>query len=62
MEIILENSLVGDKRANGEVERAIESVQGMARTVKVAVEIAAGCEFPPENPIVAWMVEHSATL
>ena len=33
-EVLLENSPVGDKAANGEAERAVQSIQGMARTLK----------------------------
>ena len=53
MEIRLEYSPVRDKQANGEAERAIQSVQGIARTIKKAVEIAIDEEIPVDHPVMA---------
>ena len=34
----IENSLVGSSKSNGIVERAIQSVQGMIRMTRIAIE------------------------
>ena len=34
----------------------------MARTLKESVEIAANCVITSEHPIMAWIVDHAATL
>ena len=38
MEIIFEESPVGESSSNGEIEAVIKSVQGMVRTLKSALE------------------------
>ena len=39
--MIIENSPVGSSKSNGIVERAIQSVQGMIRTIRTSKD---GCE------------------
>ena len=36
--MIVENSPVGSSKSNGTVERAIQSVQGMVRTLRISLE------------------------
>jgi len=59
---ILENSPVGDSRANGHAERAVQSIAGHVRTLKKAVEDRSGLKISSEHPIVPWLVQHSADL
>ena len=61
-EIMFEESPAYDSRANGEVERAIQTVQGQLRAVKDAFEARYGHEMVPEDNIIPWMVAHAASL
>ena len=61
-EISLEHMPRHESRSNGEVERAIQSVSGLARTLKEALQIQAGYSIPDASPLLAWLVEHAATL
>ena len=61
-ETLIENSPVGDSRANGEAERAVQSVQKQTRTIKLATERNFACKLSVEHPCFPWMVEHCADL
>ena len=63
IDIIIEHPRKGEKhaKANGEVERANQTVAGMTRTLKSAVEEKIG-EIRSDSPLMAWMVEYSAKL
>ena len=60
--IIEEAPVEGHAKSNGEAERAIQMVQGMARTLKEFVEYYAEVEFKADHPALTWLVEHAATL
>ena len=59
-EIMIEHSPVGDSQANGDAERAVQSVQGIARTLKEAREISIGAEVLETHDMVIWLVENAA--
>ena len=59
---IVEHSPVGASQANGVAERAIQSVQGQVRVLKLAAEKKWGIEIPAEHPAIAWIVEYAAFL
>ena len=59
---ILEQSAVGDSKANGMIERAIQSVEKLLRVHKLALETRIGCKLPVSHPIFTWLVEHAADL
>ena len=61
-EIILENSQKYVSQSNGEAERAVQSVQGMIRTLKEHVEYKAQMKIPSTHPSLAWLVEYAAIL
>ena len=61
-EVVPENSPKGESKSNGEIERAVQEVQGMARTLKDALEAKAGVELVPRMAILAWLVEYCGTL
>ena len=62
VEIVPEHSPVGESQSNGDVERAVQSVQGLARTIKDALETKLGDRLNPKGPIMAWLVDHSGVL
>ena len=59
---ILENSPVEESQSNGVVEKAIQEVEGMVRTLKSALEERIGHKIKPESPILGWLIEHAASL
>ena len=61
-EIIAEASPKGESKSNGEVERAVQSVHGLARTIKDFLEQNSGMELSPKSPLLAWSVEHCGNL
>jgi hypothetical protein len=61
-EMVLEHPPKGQSRSNGEVERAVQSVHGLARTLKESLEQGIGEAIDAKAPIVAWLIEHAGTL
>jgi len=56
------NSPVGDSRANGIAERAVQSIVGLVRTLKNALEYRTGLKFQCDHPVVPWLVEHASDV
>ena len=61
-ELVLEHSPKGQSRSNGEVERAVQSVHGLARTLKEGLEQGIGEQVEPKAPVIAWLIGHAGTL
>ena len=59
---ILENSPVDESQSNGVVEKAIQEVEGMVRTLKNALEERLRWRIEPDHPVLTWLVEWAATL
>jgi len=62
VDIVPEESPVGEHASNGEVENAIKQVQGMTRTLKDLIEAYGPMEIDPTHNISPWMVEYAAQL
>ena len=50
---LYEASPKGDSKGNGEVERVVQSVHGLVRTLKA---------FLKRSPLLVWLVEHCSNL
>ena len=59
---VLENSPVGDSRANGAAERAVQSVSEQVRVIRRGLEQRLGLKLSSKHPVMTWLVEHSADL
>ena len=59
---ISENSPVGDSRANGHAERAVQSVAAHTRTLKKPVEERCGFKLSSDHPLIPWLVSHAADM
>ena len=59
---ILENSPVGDSKANGLIERAIQGFAEQFRTVRGGLQQRLGVRLPGNHPLTSWMCEHAANL
>ena len=57
-----ENSEVGDSRANGVAEKAVQEVKGQVRTMLIALEKKLDEKIGEGLPVLEWMVEYSALL
>ena len=60
--MVVENSPVYSSKSNGYIERAVQSVQGMVRTLRSAVEEKWGVKLEIENAIWPWMTEYASLL
>ena len=60
IEIIPEESPVGDHQANGEVENAIKRFAGQFRTLKEAVESRYQQRLTPEHHCIPWMINYAS--
>ena len=56
----IEHSRVGDSNSNARVERAIQEVGGLARTMKASLESMLGMKINLDHLTVPWMVKHAA--
>ena len=60
VEIIMEESPGYDSKGNGEVERAIQMVQGQFRTMKDGLESRYGVRFDGDHQCVPWLMAHTS--
>jgi hypothetical protein len=58
--LIVEHSLVGSSASNGVAERAVQSVQGQLRVIRLALEKRYRAEIPAEHSLIAWAVEFAS--
>ena len=59
---MVEDTAVGESNANGRVERAIQELAGVTRTLQSAFEEGLGCEIGIRHPITPWLVRHAGQL
>ena len=58
----MENSRVGDSDSNGTIENAVSSVQGVARTLRIALEERIGQKIQASDPVIPWLIRHAGHL
>ena len=59
---VVEESPVASSQSNGVVERAIQGVEGLIRTLKCACEARWGVQLRPEEKTVVFLAEYAAYL
>ena len=59
---ILENSPVDESQSNGVCEKAVQEVEGMTRTLKLALEERLKWRIPHDHAIMTWLVEYASIL
>ena len=52
----------GESKSNGEVERAVQSVHGLAKTLEDVPEQQSGIILESRSPLLVWLVEHCSNL
>ena len=60
--LIIEKSPKGVKESKGEIERAVQTLEGQARTLRAAIESNYGEKLPDDSPVLTWLVEHASTV
>ena len=51
---IVENSAVGDSRAKGAAERAVQAVEEQVKMTKHGLEMRLGVKTGAKHPVVCW--------
>ena len=62
VEVVPEESPVGESQANGEVENAIREIGKQIRTIKDFCEHKYGTTIHNRHPLLAWLVQHASAL
>jgi len=62
VEIINEESPVGDSKANGDIENAIQRMEGQFRTLKLALDASYNTRIEGNHAIIPWIIMHSCCL
>lgn len=57
-----ETSVLGDSDNNGRVEKAMQEVMGLVRTVRAGLEARINAKVDLHNPVVDWLVRHAGML
>ena len=60
MEIITEESPVGEHQANGDVENSVNNIKGQFRTMKDALDTRYNKRWSGEHPAMPWLGQHAA--
>ena len=58
--LVLEESPEYESRSNGEVERAIQTIQGQFRAMKDRLESRYNQRIGGEHPCVPWLMAHAS--
>ncbi len=58
----MEQGPVDDHEANGTVERAVQTVGGLIRTHKLALEQAYGHVLEAGHVVAPWLIAHAAVM
>ena len=56
-QVIREESPVGESQSHGEIEVAVQMVQGMFRTLRSDTESELGFKIPSDHPSLAWLLD-----
>ena len=62
VEIVMEESLVGEHQSNGTIEVTLREIREQVRVMKSALEERMKCEVPSRHPILAFLVERAGRL
>ena len=58
----MENSPACSSKSNGVIERGVQTIQGMVRTLRSAIEEKWMVKLDPENALWTWLVEYAGWL
>jgi len=61
-QVLQEDSIQGESQTNGLAEVGVKILEGMIRTLKIAVETRIGEELESSSVLLAWLAEHAAVV
>ena len=61
-EVVPEHAVRDEKQSNGEIERAVQTMAGLARTLKDALETQSGTRLDARHPVCSWLIEYVGVL
>jgi hypothetical protein len=59
---LVEMSPVGSSQSNGAIERHIQSIEGLSRTLKLSLEKRWGVHINHTHPCIPWLLEHASLV
>ena len=62
IEVVMEESPVGEHQSNGQVENAIRQAQGVFRSMKDALESRLGKRLDGECWAIPWLIRHATAM
>ena len=62
MQLMWENSPVGESKSNGFIERTNQTIEAQIRTMINALEARIGCSLSPDTCVRLWLVIHAGAL
>ena len=62
LQVMIEDTPVGDSKAAGNIENANKNMQAFVRTYKLAVEARVGGEIPVDHKIMPWIIKHASAM
>ena len=62
VDVIPEDSPVGESQSNGFIENAVRDLKAETRTIVMAVSKLHGRELGPRHPILPYCVSHAAAM
>ena len=62
IEMVLEETPVGEHQSNGRIEATIRQIQGVFRSIKDGLESKIGERIGGDHWIVPWIVRHAAAM
>ena len=60
IDVVLEESPEDESKSSGEIERAIQTVQGQIRTMKDRLESRYGQRIAGEHLCLPWLIAHAS--
>ena len=62
IDIMPEESPVGEHKSNGEVENAAQIVQSQLRTLRLGLQSRYRTRLRSDHPVMPWVIKHAALL
>ena len=62
VEMVMEESPVGEHQSNGQIEGAIRQIQGVFRSMKDALEARIGKRLKGDSWAIPWLIKHATAM
>ena len=61
-ETVLEHPPAGESQSNGVIEKSVDTIVGLMRTMLDALETRIGQKIPADSVVLTWLVEHASYI